>query len=169
MMHPRPDSSYALIPRFPKPPSRRPLPLILITLLQFIKAAFLVLVAVLPWTGHGSRLAKVPDLRDLIFLATHGKEPNGLVLLVLGLYAYAIGWGLWNFRRWARNSLVFTSLLMLVLWFAHYDFGTPVITMPAISLVEVQTVYILLLLDFFIFMYLKFHDDTARCFPAKKR
>jgi hypothetical protein len=41
--------------------------------------------------------------------------------------------------------------------------------MPAISRVATQTVYILLLLDFFIFMYLKFHDDTARCFPAKRR
>jgi hypothetical protein len=143
------------------------LPLAIIVVFQFMKAAFLVLVAVLPWTGHASRLARMPDLRDLIFLASHGKDPNSFVLLVLGLYAYAIGYGLWNFKRWARNSLVFTSLTMLVMWFAHYDFGTAMITMPAISLVETQTVYLLLLFDFFIFMYLKFHNETARCFPKK--
>jgi hypothetical protein len=152
----------------PRPP-RRPLPVTVIVLFQFLKAAFLVFVAVLPWTGHASRLASIPQLRDLIFLASHGKDPNGLVLLVLGIYAAAIGCGLWNLRRWARNSLVFTSLLMLVLWFAHYDFGTALPTMPAISLVATQTVYVLLLLDFVIFMYLKFHHDTARCFPAKPR
>jgi hypothetical protein len=154
---------------FQPPPPRRPLPLALIVLFQFLKATFLVFVAVLPWTGHESRLAYIPNLRDLIFLASHGKDPNDLALLVLGLYAAAIGYGLWNLRRWARNSLVFTSLTMLVLWFAHRDFGTALPTMPAISRVATQTVYILLLLDFFIFMYLKFHDDTARCFPAKRR
>jgi hypothetical protein len=154
---------------FQPPPPRRPLPLSLIVLFQFLKASLLLLVCVLASTGHESRLASIPDLRDLIFLASHGKAPSGLVLLVLGLYAAAIGYGLWNFRRWARNSLVFTSLLMLVLWFAHNDFGTALLTMPAFRLVETQTVYILLLLDFFIFMYLKFHSDTARCFPPKQR
>jgi hypothetical protein len=153
-----------------KPPCLvRPLPLTLIILFQWLKAAFLVLVVSLSWTGHENRLANIPDLRDLIFLASHGKDPKDLVLFGLGLYAAAIGYGLWNFRRWARNSLVFTSLLMLVLWFAHHDFGTALPTMPAISMVETQTVYLLLLLDFFIFMYLKFHHDTARCFPAKQR
>jgi hypothetical protein len=154
---------------YPPPPPRRPLPLALIVLFQFLKAAFLLLVSAVFWTGHESRLARIPDLRDLLFLASHGKDPNGLVVLVLGLYAAAIGYGLWKFRRWARNSLVFTSLSMLVLWFAHYDFGTALPTMPAISQVAAQTVYILLLLDFFIFMYLKFHGDTARCFPPKRR
>jgi len=156
-------------PVFKPPPPRRPMPLSLIVLFQSLKATFLILVCVITWTGHENRLANIPELRDLIFLASHGKDPKDLVLLVLGLYAAAIGYGLWNFRRWARNSLVFTSLLMLVLWFAHYDFGTALPTMPAISLVETQTVYILLLLDFFIFMYLKFHHDTALCFPPKQR
>ncbi len=154
---------------FQPPPPQRPTPLAIIVGFQLLKAVFLVLVAVVSFTGHEGRLANIPDLRDLLFLASHGKDPNSLVLLVLGIYAAVIGRGLWNLRRWARNSLVFTSLLMLVLWFAHFDFGTALPTMPALALVETQTVYILLLLDFFIFMYLKFHHDTARCFLRRQQ
>jgi hypothetical protein len=154
---------------FQPPPTRRPAPLTLIALFQFTKGAFLVFVAALPWIGHAGGLADIPNLNDLIFLASHGKDPHGFLLVVLGLYAAAIGLGIWKLRRWARNSLVFTSLLMIVLWLAHHDFGTALPTMPGISRVESQTVYLLLLFDFVIFMYLKFHHETARCFPPKQR
>jgi hypothetical protein len=145
-------------------PTIRPFPVTCMALFQFAKAAFLLLVAALPLLGHEGRLAYIPDLRDLVFVAAHGKDPHGLLLLFFGIYAAAIGIGLWRLKRWARNSLVFTTGLMLVLWLSHLDFGTDLLVMPAISQVEQQTVYIVLLLDFAIFAYLKFHAEIAQSF-----
>ena len=45
--------------------------------------------------------------------------------------------------------------------------GIPIFIMPAISLVQQQTVYILLLFDGAIFLYLKFHPETYLSFPKK--
>lgn len=148
----------------PRQQVRRSRPVTYIALFQFTKAAFLLYIAALVVTGRNGRLAAIPDLRDLIFVASHGKDPHGLLLLFFGAYAAAIGVGLWRLKRWARNSLVFTTGLMLVLWLSHYNFGTALPTMPAISEVEQQTVYIVLLLDFAIFAYLKFHNETGLSF-----
>ncbi len=150
-------------------PIARPLPIVLISGFQFTKGAFLLLVALLAASGRAGKLAYIPDLRDLVFVAAHGKEPHGLLLFFFGSYALVIGSGIWRLRRWARNSLVLTSAMMLVFWLAHHDFGTSLPVMPAISEVEQQTVYILLLLDSAIFLYLKFHAVTADCFPPRAR
>lgn len=146
----------------------RPTSLTLIALFQFGKAALLILVALLSWLGYAGTLDYIPNLKDLLFIASHGKDPHGWMLVVFGCYAAAIGRGIWNLRRWARNSLVFTSLCMLVLWLAHHDFGTALPTMPGIGRVSSQTVYLLLLFDLVIFLYLKFHDDTVRSFPPRR-
>ena len=146
------------------PPPQRPFPVTLMAFFQFAKAGFLIFIAWLSLAGHYGRLASIPNLQDLTFLASHGKDPKGMLLLFLGLYAGAIGLGLWRLRRWARNSLVFSCGLMMVLWLSHHDFGTQILVMPAITEVEQQTVYILLLVDFAIFMYLKFNSEIASCF-----
>ena len=160
-----PESGYDLSTL---PPSR-PASLTMIALFQFSKASFLILIAAVSWLGYAGTLTYIPNLKDLLFIASHGKDPHGIMLVVFGSYAAAIGNGIWKLRRWARNSLVFTSLCMLVLWLVHHDFDTSIPTMPGIARVRNQTVYLLLLFDFVIFMYLKFHHETARCFPPKKR
>ena len=154
----------------PLPPTLpgRPAPVTLMALLQFLKGAAMILIALPPLLGHEGSLAYIPDLRDIIFLASHGRDPHGLLLLLLGIYATMIGRGLWMLKRWARNSLMGTSGVMLVLWLAHNNFGTPIFSMPAISEVESQTVYILLLIDFAVFLYLKFHTETYLAFPKQK-
>ena len=138
-------------------------------LIQFLKATLLLIIAMIPFFGGEGRLAYIPDLRDIVFLASHGKDPQGVLILFLGVYAAIIGIGLWHLRRWARNSLVFSSGLMLVFWLAHHDFDTNLLIMPAVSEVAQQTVYILLALDFAIFVYLKFHTEIANAFPTTKR
>ena len=150
-------------------PSIRPLPVTILAMIQFAKAGFLLSVALLPGMGAESGIASIQDFRDLLFLASHGKDPKGLLIVLFGIYAAVIGWGLWRLKRWARNSLVLSSGLMLLFWLAHHDFGTSILFMPGISGVEQQTVYVLLLLDFTIFTYLKFHDATARSFGPPAR
>ena len=150
-------------------PPTRPLPVTIVAMVQFAKAAFLLTVGMMPFLGDESGLASIPDFRDLLFLASHGKDPKGLPIVLFGVYAAVVGWGLWRLKRWARNSLVFSSGLMLLFWLAHHDFGTSLLIMPGISGVEQQTVYVLLLLDGAIFAYLKFHDETAKSFGAPAR
>jgi hypothetical protein len=148
---------------------KRPPQVSAIASFQFVKAALLLIIAILPFFGGEGRLAYIPNLPDILFLASHGKDPHGLLIVFLGVYAAVIDVGLWRLKRWARNSLLTSSGLMLVFWFAHRDFGTSLIIMPAVSLVATQTVYILLTCDFVIFMYLRFHTETAQAFPTRTR
>ena len=94
----------------------------------------MIFVATLPLTGHESRLAEIPDLRDIIFLASHGKDPHGLLLLLLGIYAGVLGYGLWRLKRWSRNSLMGTSGIMIAFCAAHYYLGTTATADPKYQL-----------------------------------
>ena len=157
-----------LNPFTPAPPSR-PASVTLMALLQFAKGLTMVAVATLTFIASKSTPSDLPDFRELVFFASHGKEPKGLLLLVLGVYAIYLGSGLWRLKRWARNSLMATSGIMLVFYTIHAYMGVPILIMPAISLVQQQTVYILLLFDGAIFLYLKFHAETYLSFPKKRR
>jgi hypothetical protein len=157
-----------LNPYKPPPPSR-PTSVTLMALLQFAKGLTMISVAALPVLASKTTLAELPDFRDLVFFASHGKDPKGLLLFVLGVYATYLGTGLWRLKRWARNSLMGTSGIMLVFYTVHFYLGVPILIMPAISQVQQQTVYILLLFDGAIFLYLRFHSDTYLCFPKRVR
>jgi hypothetical protein len=147
----------------------RPFSVTLLSIFQFSKAVFLIMVAALAWLGLADTLSTIPRLHDLIFLAAHGKDPHGLLLLALGIYGAFVGQGLWNLKRWARNSLFYNALFMLVFWFMHQDFGTKLILMPGAERVEHETIYVLLLIDSAIFIFLTFHSDAAHSFPPKRR
>jgi hypothetical protein len=147
----------------------RPFSVAMLSIFQFSKAVFLVMVAVLAWLGLANTLSAIPRLHDLIFLAAHGKDPHGILLFVLGLYGAFVGQGLWNLKRWARNSLFYNALFMLVFWFIHQDFGTRLFLMPGAENVEHETIYLLLLIDSAIFLFLKFHSDAADSFPKKRK
>ncbi len=151
----------------PKP--TRPFSVTMLSVFQFSKAIFLIMVATFAWFGLADVLSTIPRLHDLIFLAAHGKDPHGLLLFVLGIYGAFVGQGLWNLKRWARNSLVYNAMFMLVFWFIHQDFGTKLILMPGAEKVEHETIYLLLLIDSAIFIFLTFHSDAAHSFPRGRR
>jgi hypothetical protein len=139
----------------------------MMAMMQFAKATFMLSVAAVPLIWSEDALNQIPNVHDLLFLASHGKDPKGLLIVFLGVYAAAIGWGLWHLKRWARNSLVASSGMMLIFWLAHNEFGTQILLMQAVSSVERQTVDILLLLDCTIFAYLQLHTGVRRSFPRK--
>jgi hypothetical protein len=150
-------------------PPTRPFSVTMLSVFQFAKATLLIMVATFAWLGLANTLSTIPRLHDLIFLAAHGKDPHGILLFVLGIYGVFVGQGLWNLKRWARNSLFYNALFMLVFWFMHQNFGTKLILMPGAESVEHETIYLLLLIDSAIFIFLTFHSDASHCFPRKSR
>jgi hypothetical protein len=148
-------------------PATRAIPVTAIAVFQFSKALFLLLVAGMAWLGLEGKLAAIPKLRDLVFLASHGKDPHGILLFVLGASAAWVGLGLWRLKRWARNTMVFNGAFMLIFWLAHQDFGMPLFVMPAAASVEHFTIYLVLAIDLTIFCFLKFHSGIDQSFVRK--
>jgi len=145
----------------------RAIPVTAIAVFQFSKALFLLLVAGMAWLGLEGKLAAIPKLRDLVFLASHGKDPHGILLFVLGASAAWVGVGLWRLKRWARNTMVYNGAFMLIFWLAHHDFGTPLIVMPGAASVAHFTIYLVLAIDLTIFCFLKFHGGIDQSFVRK--
>jgi hypothetical protein len=135
--------------------------------LQFAKAAALLTIAAIPILWSQDAVERIPNVHDVLFVASHGKDPKGVLIVFLGVYAAVIGTGLWRLKRWARNSLVASSGLMLFFWLLHSQFGTQILLMQAVKGVERPTVDVLLLLDCTIFAYLQLHRGVRRSFPRK--
>ncbi len=153
----------------------RPVGITAIAVIQFVKAAVLVL------TGSLLRLKPEvvgPDsvLYPLLYFATRGKYDaltaalqggNALpgLLFVLGLYLGAIGVGVLFLSGWARRTLIFTCGMTLALW-AKTSLW-PDAAAAASAPPDMKNFYVLLVVDAGVFLYL-LRGNTAEVFEARE-
>jgi hypothetical protein len=142
----------------------RPTPVILIACFQFLKAGFLLTVAGYLWLA--------PDLlphsiafTKMLFIAAHGRDASGVLIPVLGCYVAYVGVGIFNMRPTIRRTLAISSAITICLSARRLGVfgGERTIT----SQLDRQAVYILILLDLAIYVYLAFHPELVRCFKQQ--
>lgn len=152
----------------------RPGPITLIALFQFSKAAFLFVVVVLVWLSPemqwGSR-----TFWGSVYIASHGGGLPSFLTPIVAVYAAIIGVGLWRLQRWARNLLMVTSGLSAARWLRYFSLnwaiggtglGKHVNSLN--SEFERQTVYVLVLIDIFVFLCLVYFPGVAEAFRVEE-
>ena len=145
-----------------KPPQslHRPFQLILIASFQFLKAGFLLTVAAIAWLAPNT-LPHTTAFSQMFYIAAHGRSPSGVLIPIFGLYVAYVGVGLLRLRRRIRRNLAISSVftICLSLWRLGV-FGESNLT----SQFDRQTLYILVLLDLAVYLYLAFHPEVTRSF-----
>jgi len=142
----------------------RPTPVILIASFQFLKAGFLLTVAGFLWLAP-DLLPSSAAFSKMLFIAAHGKEISGVLVPVFGCYVAYVGVGIFKMRPSIRRTLAISSAITICLSLRRLGVfgGESTIT----SQLDRQAVYILILLDLAIYIYLAFHPELVRCFKPK--
>ena len=139
---------------------RRPPQVVVIALFQFAKAACLLTVFAWLWISPDS-LPNSAAFNQVLFVAAHGKSLTGILVPVFGLYMIYVGVGLLNLRRRFRRNLAISSAITIGVSLQRLGlFGETTVT----NSWDRETLYILILLDFAVYIYLAFHPEIARTF-----
>jgi hypothetical protein len=155
----------------------RPGGVTLIACFQILKAGVLLLTATLlqwkPEVVDSSRSVLYP----LLYVATRGRYAalnaamNGANLLpglifLFGLYLAVIGSGLWQLKKWARRTVMFTCGMTLLLWAKSTFLPSTLSSGLSSASPDLQNFHILLFFDAVVFVYL-IRGDTAEVFEAR--
>jgi hypothetical protein len=151
--------------------SKLPFSVVLIALFQFAKATVLLIVFWMmmkaPEMLEGSHLAPL-----LVFIASHGKVPQGPVLALLAIYPIVIGAGLLLMIPWARRTLMVTSGLTIAIWVRYLlmnqmmSAGNPLQQNLALTPEQQQAVLALLLTDALVLFYLWMGQGVQKAFSV---
>jgi len=152
----------------------RPFGIMLITGIQFLKAAVLLLTVALLKVKPEMVNGPSSPLYPLLYLATRGRYDsmnaalqggnalNGLMLF-LGIYLGAIGLGMLYMSAWARRTLIFSCGLTLALFAKSTLWPDPAATASP----DMTNVYMLLAVDAWVFLYL-LRGNTAEIFRTRE-
>lgn len=143
----------------------RPFQVVLIASFQFLKAAFLIVVAAFLWIAPDS-LPHSAAFTQMLVIAAHGKDLSGYLVPIFGAYVAYVGYGIYTIRPSARRTLALSSAITIVV--STYRLGMFGETTLHDQLNR-QTLYIIILLDLAIYMYLAFHPEIVRTFESRKR
>lgn len=148
-------------------PPVRPIQVTIIALVQFLKAAILILIPTLGWLDPNATHYS-PALTQIVYVASRGRELPGILMPLIGFYVAFLGMGLWKLRPGARRNVLLGSLFTIMISLARlgvFDtlLGLRITQSPA----EQQTVMIIILFDAAIFLYLAFHHDITLSFRAR--
>jgi len=142
----------------------RPIPVIAIASFQFAKAAFLLTVAAFLWLAPDS-LPYTELFSQLLFIAARGRDISGVVVPLLGLYLIYVGIQLLRLRPTTRRNLAISSAITIVLSLQRLGvFGDTDMT----SNFDHEALYIVILCDLTIYIYLAFHPEILRTFKRKR-
>ena len=143
----------------------RPPQVVLIALFQFLKAGFLIGVAAFLWLAPDS-LPNSVAFSHMLFLAAHGRNVSGYLVPIFGAYVAYVGCGIYMMRPSTRATLAISSAITVSVSLQRLGlFGDATVH----DQVDRQTLYILVLLDLAIYIYLAFHPETVRAFESRKR
>lgn len=145
----------------------RPATVTLISLLQFAKAAILLLVAGATLANSGVHWS-TSGLWQTIFVLTNGRVGPVYLAPLMAAYSYAVGVGLWSLKKWARKALMLSTALNALFWLLASGAGsafqsslTARLAMPAFSL---QATYMLVYVDLFVLLALAWGRDVPEAF-----
>jgi hypothetical protein len=138
----------------------RPFQVVLIAMLQFAKGGFLLVAAAFLKFSPNS-LPHPEAFSQMLYIAARGKELNGILVPAFGLYLIYIGIQLLRLRRATRRNLAISSALTIALSLQRLGiFGESNMT----SHFDRQTLYIIILLDLTVYIYLTFHPEITKAF-----
>ena len=153
----------------------RPVGIVLISVFQFLKASVLLLTGALLRLKPEVVNAPGSPFYPLLYVATRGKFDSmsaalqggnvlvGLILF-LGFYMGAIGFGILSVSGWARRTLILTCGMTVALSVKTTLFSDPAAA-GAIA-PDLRNFYILLAVDTGVFLYL-LRGNTAELFAAQ--
>jgi len=105
----------------------RPPEVSMIASFQFIKAVLLLAVAACSWIAPNILASNHALTSMLVYVASHGKDPHGVIILLYSALVAYMGWGLWRLDKWSRYSIMISSSVMVGMLF--YFFTTHITTM----------------------------------------
>jgi hypothetical protein len=146
-------------------PTKRYVPpaVMLIAVFQFAKAAFLLIVSLMLWVAPEA-LPHTEGFEQLLYVAAHGRSVSGVLVPVFGCYVAYVGWGLVRLRKRVRRNLAISSALTIGLSLQRLGvFGDT----DMHGQLDRQTLYILILLDLMVYIYLTFHPDITKAFTRE--
>jgi len=151
---------YAKKPIRRRRPLHRPFQIVLVSGFQFLKGGFLLLVAGFLWLAP-DQLPNSEAFSQMLLIAAHGKTLPAILVPAFGLWVCWVGFGLWRMRRRVRRNLAISSVLTIALSLQRLGlFGESSMTSEA----DRQSLYILILLDLAVYIYLAFHPAITRSF-----
>jgi hypothetical protein len=137
-----------------------PVPVVLIAFFQFVKASILLIVAALLWLDP-TVLPNSEAFSQMLFIAAHGRNISGILIPLFGLYVAYIGVGLLRLRKSIRINLAISSVVTICVSLRRLGvFGQNDMT----SQFDRQTLYILILFDLAVYLYLAYHPALTRSF-----
>ena len=143
----------------------RPFPVVLIATFQFIKAGFLIAVSAFLWLAP-NYLPHSAAFTKMLFIAAHGKDVSGYLVPIFGAYVAYVGCGMYMMRPSTRTTLAISSAITVAVSLGRLGvFGDTTMT----DQLDRQALYILILLDLAIYIYLAFHPEIVRSFESRKR
>jgi hypothetical protein len=141
-------------------PVERPFQVTLIAIFQFAKAAFLLVVAALLWLSPES-LPHSEAFTQVLFIAAHGKDLPGVLVPIFGGYVAYVGLRLLQLKPSVRRTLAVSSAITVAVSLNRLGvFGDASVT----NSFQQQTLYVLILLDLAVYIYLVFHPEIVRSF-----
>jgi len=116
---------------------------------------------------HGSNATAI-----LVYIASHGFNPRGIIVALFAIYPAVVGVGLWLLQPWARNILIITSLWTIGGWgrfllFNQFLSGTTLYTHILDKDYQRQAVCALLLVDVLTAFYLWLGNGVRTAFGVK--
>ena len=142
-----------------------PRPIMLIAAFQFAKAGCLLTVAAFLWLAP-DMLPNSQAFTQLLFIAAHGRDLSGFLVPLFGCYVAYTGVRLLYLSPSIRRTLAISSAITICVSLQRLGiFGETSMH----SQLDRQTVYILILLDLAVYIYLAFHPEIARTFSRSKK
>ena len=143
---------------------RPPVQVVLIAIFQFMKGGFLLGVAAYLWFAPDA-LPHTEAFTQMLFIAAHGRDLSGVLVPVFGVYVIYIGIGLMRLWKSVRRNLALSSAITICVSLQRLGvFGESNMT----SNMDRQTLYIIIFIDFVIYIYLAFHPEITRSFREAK-
>jgi hypothetical protein len=148
----------------PQPRVHPPFQIVLIAAFQFIKAGFLLCAAGILLFSPES-LGQSDTFSQLLLIAAHGKTLSGYLVPAFGFYLLYIGFSLLRMRKKTQRNLAISSVITICGSLQRLGvFGESTLT----SQFDRQTLYILILLDLAVYIYLAFHPEITGSFDSWK-
>jgi len=157
----------------------RPPIITFVAAIQFLRAGVALCIGWAIWAFPNSGLDSLMRVRALAYLATHhALAPRAVAPFAMTLsaaYLLLTGLGLWNLQKWARNVLLLTSGLTVVIWIRYFaldsfirntDLGSALGPSP-ISKAAFSLITIVILMDALVFCCLAFYPDVGSAFAER--
>jgi hypothetical protein len=150
----------------------RPVQVTLIALYHFIGASIILLFALGSWLYPGLHISSSLLVQVIVYVITRHNIATPMMVPIMlpffAAYLAAIGWGLWHLMKWARNLVLATSGLTVVIWIRallvrEWALGQSLFKNELAQ----DTVFVVILINVIILCCLTIYPDVVRVFDQE--